>query len=158
MKRRLFTLAALVSLLLCLASVGMWVRSQFVHDYLLKALDDGHGVVCQSVDGTLTLGLPRLTPPVATSPATPWHWLVLQPKRANPIAWKWTYPDYQAWTTPVVGGGRVASFRNWILPYWLLTLATAALPALWFWRWKKQKQAARPRGFEVLPAASKPSA
>ena len=154
MKRRLFTLTAILSLTLCLACLGLWVRSEFVVEYLHKGFAGGCEMTCWSTDGTLRLVFLRFTPPPATSPATPWRWRVSHdgvPRRANPIAWSWTYPWYQA-RTSTVGSSGIASFRAWILPYWLLTLATAALPGLWFWRWRKEKRLNR-RGFEVLPAA-----
>ncbi len=69
--------------------------------------------------------------------------------RSRP-SWEWEWPAYRSsWLCGWRGTPNIMQ-RAVILPYWLLTLATAILPALWFGRWRKAKKAAGRRGFEVV--------
>ena len=138
MKHRLFNLAAATSLLLCLACLFMWVRSYRVYDYLYRMQVDGHETTIQSNIGYIGCQwLPSNEVPTARS--KPWRWTVYhEPVFGLEVGTSYLYLRRKMIVV--------------VLPYWLLTSVSGILPALWFWQWRREKKAARGRGFEVLPA------
>src|SRR5437868_4990392 len=57
MKRRLFTLLAVLSLLLCVAMVLLWVRSHWVEDYAVKGQAGSDCVVVFSGHGSIWIAM-----------------------------------------------------------------------------------------------------
>ena len=154
MKRRLFNLAAATSLLLCLACLGMWVRSGFVWDIFEKEHGGDNSTTFISAGGNLSLMLFRYNPPLMGNAfrSRPWRGQRDGPARTSEAQWVWQSPQYERRVNPLPKG-IINTTARLTLPYWLLTLISGILPTLWFWQRRKEKKAARRRGFEVLPAA-----
>jgi hypothetical protein len=152
-KRRLFTALCTLSLVLCLASVGMWVRSGFVMDYAAKVYEAGGtaGILELSSDmGGLFRLDESFTPPryLMMSPHE-FQWCAFSGKdlyRPWP-RWEWRWPEYRNITFPFVNcepgqprgivPGAFRTTQSLFLPYWLATMLTAVLPGLWWWRRSK---------------------
>lgn len=152
MKRRLFNLAVLVSLLLCLACIFMWARSGYVDDSIGKYHGGGLQTILSSREGRLTLVLLNsASPSYYESQSSPWY---RRPPAGGIFAripgqrLSWTLPHFRV-SAFTVRAGAMETIYELHLPYWLLTLTTAFPPALWFWQRRSQKKAARRRGFAV---------
>ena len=61
MRRRLFSIASAVSLLLCVATVALWERSYFTADILMVGLTPKWELACCSIDGRVNFCLGLLT-------------------------------------------------------------------------------------------------
>ena len=131
MKRLLLNLAALVSVLLCIASIAIWVRSHGQWDML--AYEGGNvQATLTSLDGRVQFfrrsGFPR------AEPEWDFH------SRPNPSGWmidsmpgrrwyQWLGFDFRSTPSGVVPRDLIV-----MLPYWFLTLVTAAGPVGWMVR------------------------
>jgi hypothetical protein len=137
MKRRLLNLATLLSLLLCGAVAALWVRSHWVTDSLYWNRPEQRGgwhfywtQSVSSAQGCLAVGrsadmFPLSIPP---HPTPPWQWDGWVRKPAHPhAAPPWPLEARPRWvrftSTPPV---------QWfvVVPYWVIALPLAALPAL----------------------------
>ena len=158
MKPRIFNLAAATSLLLCLACLFMWGRSGYVED-VIEQVSSQDWLTFGSSDGGLFVTFLQMQ---GEHRRTTREWQCKASSRANlrgtdipgPF-WSsaWTIPRYSSST--YANSPQLTEFtRNFFVPYWLPAMATAILPALWFWRRRREKKAACRRGFEVLPAAN----
>ena len=87
MRRKLFFVAVMLSLLLCVATVALWVRSYWYLDTLTRMRSDGRFVQFASVHGVLTFGV-RMEATIEYGDAekswrdAPWAW------RDAPWAWR----------------------------------------------------------------------
>ena len=138
MKHRLFPILSALSLVLCLACAGMWVRSGFVFDLMAKPYSGGR-LWASSGCGSLTLGRDSRRPPPPGWQPGPWAWFAasegLSLDRGGPY-WELKRPACNTTTIGLTTAG-VRTIEEMLLPYWLLTLPTVILPAVWFWRrWK----------------------
>lgn len=145
MKRRLFNLAAVTSLLLGVACLFMWVRSGYVCDEVFKTSALNRSMIVESAVGVLSLDMPSETPLLEGLPPRPWYWEFFSEDMVG-SRWEWRWPRYY---TEVLSTH--ALVRHALLPYWLLSVVTGIPPAIWFWQRRKEKKAACRRGFEVLP-------
>lgn len=148
--RRLTNLAAATSLLLCLACVCMWLRSGCVFDAVCK----GRSLTIGSSRGLLWMEVLSSRAFLHASVRSPWEWRVRW-YRGWP-GWQFPHPRYEHSSAysdfMIVGQPRIPDGTKtsvW-LPYWLLTLLTGILPALWFWQRRKERRAMRGRAFEVV--------
>lgn len=146
MKHRLFSIAAALSLLLCLACIFMWMRSGYVRDYAGEGRDR-FGLSFDSTSGNVELALEREMDIATGAERRVWFW----EHAAESATWDWCWPHYERGWEERDSGAVVPISDNVLLPYWLLTATTACLPAFWFWRWRQAKKAARRRrrGFQV---------
>lgn len=148
MKRRLFNLAAITSLLLCLACLFMWVRSGYTMDHCSR--ENTHGGYERSMLAISFPGYLQITTVTGQRP-TEWparqRWDASFPSLGRWVGVHWPLPQYQRETV-----GSIRSSQRLILPYWLLTLGSSILPAIWLWKWRKANKVAHRRGFGVLPA------
>lgn len=107
MRRWLFNLAAVLSLLLFVATVGLWVRSHGVQDTSGRNAADGGGQIgVSSARGSLIFTHIRTTPPSGgTGRAAYFHFTIPQPL------------DYSDATPPVPNGSRLklpgVIYFNW---------------------------------------------
>ena len=146
MRRRLFTLMAAISLLLCVATVVLWVRSYLTLDEVRRFTHfiQGAGGFDRGVESSsgVIYGYKK-------------GWvLAADPHRASHWVWGSRLPDYwlgQSQTMSLallvrriqIGGYGVAyaADENGIvevvlrIPYWPLAVLFAFLPAIWFWSW-----------------------
>ena len=157
---RLLNIVTVLSLLLCVAVVAMWVRSYWCFDQLFRQrLDAGgrlRGVQVQSYRGALAIHMLLLDRTFAGAErlADGFHHTRL---RGGP-----GWGAYDPTTTKVHAGFGSGGFRYrigtgppgsagaqiiwgtarvWVVPYYALALATAALPAARAWRrWKRRRE------------------
>ena len=148
MIRRLFNLFTDLSLVLGLACIGMWVRSGYVGDSIVKdyaskrvQFSSISGDIKISLSQALTYSREKPLPLMWTSDSVEWF-----SGRQGPI-WEWNWPFYASYLSTQVINGSAKTDRLQIvrLPYWLLTIPTALLPGfrvgLWFWgRWKTKRR------------------
>ena len=129
MKRRLFTILSTLSLVLCLACAGAWVRTGSTFDQVDR-WHAGRVTTCLvSVLGRLEfmhqseirgLGADR-----------PWSWRAAS---VHASMWRWEWPVYHAFTSTLADGSVVLT-QEVLLPYWLPTLSAGILPSLWLCLW-----------------------
>jgi hypothetical protein len=134
MLRRLLNIASIVCLVLCVALMGMWVRSYQVKDYLHGPLPDSHGFVVHSVRGELVLYEFPLDSSDRVVIPSRWPWQVVG--EATTPALVFALPR----------GGRISrvfGFAKYLssvgsivfLPYWFMVLASGSLAMLFRLRW-----------------------
>src|SRR3954452_17077192 len=153
MRRKLFTIAAAVSLLMCLATAVLWVRSYWGTDYLqrstsgpnppfvfthtIRAINWTNGEV-RIVQGAVTTYPPAGTVPVVNDPnAGRAHWGYGRLGRGHLF---WKTPAPRSWWNRLgfytAQTGWESSFaserQEWVaVPAWLPVLALLVLPAAW---------------------------
>jgi hypothetical protein len=117
MPRRLITLLTLLSAMLCAFSLLLWVSSYGTSLDHIEFGDPPHHLI-MSDDGRVVF---RSVPAggVAGDAAGMTGWSVL---------------GFGSYTMTYARG----SHRSWEVPYWFLTLATAALPAWWLRRIRRE--------------------
>jgi hypothetical protein len=142
MKHRLLNSLAAGSLLLCGASLALWVRSLSVADCLLAR----HTVVC-SVGSAVWIRRTGTAP--FLPPGERFQYLV----RASDLM----EPTFRGWLRPPVfdvagfAYGKVVypADRDYFLqasvPHWAVALAAAAAPARWAWKRSRRRDRARRR-------------
>ena len=140
MKRRLFTILSVLSLVLCLACLLMWVRSGFANDDLQRNHGDGRSTAVFSQNGNLTVQSQHESQDGQEGGSVSWLWRFSSspgPLLRASWAWEWNWPVFQSGTLFMSSSSTVTTIQFVVLPYWLLTLSTAALPGFWVWRrWK----------------------
>lgn len=137
-KQRLrpFTLAALLSLLLCLATAGLWVRSQWTDDTLEWApASSTRAYAVRSLSGFVSFDKAERRAP-ETSPGLHWHSDPLDalgrmltaevagPRLEDLGVRTYTREDDQ----DVAESGGSIGYRSVAVSYWLILIATAILP------------------------------
>jgi hypothetical protein len=149
MKRRLFTVLAALSLLLCIATGVMWIRSHWYNDGQQLYLPRDWRIGCLTVQGTFSIWIERVVGPNPNAP---------DDKPAFPV---WGVHRYSLRLEPwlVNGGtsdasfGRVFGFEhlgfwklleytdggigeNWVIetPLWFVCVLAAVVPILYGWR------------------------
>ena len=148
MKRRLFNLAAAVSLILCAATATLWARSLFMGDDTVSYVGRRQ-IIVRSVGGLLSVRCVCIAEGTAREldgPAAPF--LASQPRAAfntrfvNGDPWSrlgfWSLHDKGDWR------GRPATYTWVSIPFWFVVLLCACLPA-WWCRWKYCEVLARRR-------------
>ena len=133
MRRRVFNFAAVVSLVLCVATALVSVRSRSTIDEIFYAKKDGHLWRIKSYGRVLSL---QLTFPYGNDE---WLWWSFPYKPgvhydANSLTWettdtKWWGGFVQKGSYPIFLGR--TDFLIVILRYWLLALLTGLTPLVW---------------------------
>jgi hypothetical protein len=153
-KRRLFNLAAALSLMLCLAALGLWTRSHFrVDDISHTGRWHVHNFV--SIRGRLVVQWGWSTEDVLRTAAPRYRsggffWdtssaetvLGIEP---TPHGWALGGFDCFAWSTSRknAAGQAAAGERVYIVPWWFVTAVTAVGPTWWFFRIRRQARRTR---------------
>jgi len=155
-RRRLFTFSSAISLLLCVATLGIWLRSYWVGDHIRRdgyrfrsgvsrraslEFNSGYGGLCIAfaVDTNGDPGLAAASPTLVPR-ATSWWWGV-DPNALYP-ALRWTGPQSAAriWSGSGFGLGVSPALRSGyfgstlvsvLFPDWFLAAASAILPLAW---------------------------
>jgi hypothetical protein len=126
----MFNFAAAVSLVLCLATVGLWVRSYAVEDEISRGGWDAEmGWRDRNMGVYSAFGY--LYPYFKTD--DPWG--TNAKAKGISISWSWT----QAKANPSgnwFGPAPVTVFR---IAYWKLALLTTAMTFLWWWRFRENR-------------------
>ena len=140
MIRRLFTLASLLSLLLCLATVVLWVRSFWIGDALVKAAHRHYSQISSERGGVLyydQVDPPLFSTDVAAAPAQWSYSRLSKPQRHDTgndswlnrigvsVEWREPVPAMVFSDKPVF-----QTITRIVIPHWLLGLAFTVLPAL----------------------------
>ena len=139
MRRRIFTILSALSLLLCIGTATIWVRSGFTMDTLGKEYGAGRSAKWVSAIGALRMVLESQSPPRFGSRQGQWAWQVVYLKNLGQDGprWKWRQPYYHRGIMTRPGGRLILD--ELCLPYWLLTLSTAMLFGLWWRRYRKAR-------------------
>jgi hypothetical protein len=134
-RRWIFNITAVVSLLLCLATVAVWVRSHYFLDGITVL--QWHSLHVESLAGSGCLGWSAdESPPWNAKPLPPMHVFI----RGKPYLESGYDMEVMKWHVAGVGylsvdiplaSGQVAKPRGLIVPYWLPASCTAMMPALW---------------------------
>ena len=156
MKRRLFSLLSAISLLLCVATCGVWVRSHWVSDQLLwnrarnvQSVMTGMGQVAATLFIGNNSGQPansytlQYTRDKAFSPG---NWLMFLSPEPSDINISWEGAGF-TWYERRELSGIISVYAT--VPLWSITLITAALPLTWAmkgWR-RRYGRTRKPRGF-----------
>ena len=134
-----------LSLLLCVASVGLWARSYWRYDVLshfsARTLRNPEELDFMSC-GWGTIGLGRnvvvvTSSNVGLSNAVGWNLLTLrdpgrfQPKIPKSAGFEWGGLGWTHWTNSVGPGLPLIEHRTLLLPCWVLVLLFAILPIVW---------------------------
>jgi hypothetical protein len=142
-RRRLFNLAAMVSLAVCLAVVALWVRSYFVRDIISFGRNGGDAHTFQSILSRAhivsSLGGGRVSGDTShrsdrLSPNATWNGGMSSYPPPAQVRWHFgciaqTYSTYQM--SVIVGDSAVLTrCRLTVVPYRWLALLFAALPAV----------------------------
>jgi hypothetical protein len=167
-RRKLFTLAAGASAVLCIAVCVLWVRGYFAADRLFWQgwEDEGDRSYWRQdliLSGRGSVGMNRI---VQSGPRESYRMAIDRMlarnqmlARSGPVHFHDTlpaaYPDFHFGDDDPVWGGfkrRVHSYMEagrtrpktygWevVVPYWALFAATAALPLAWGWRWRRRRR------------------
>jgi hypothetical protein len=129
MRRRLFNLAAAISLVLCATTGAMWGRSYAAQDQITIRLGPSptsihvfhaHGSVASTVTRSVIYDVPAWRAKVTSSD---------EPVKLYEY-WHSRSPIVHAGGFSVVGPQSVGEGGGVLVPHWFLLLATAALPAL----------------------------
>ncbi len=136
--RRVFNVAAIISLLLCIGTVALWVRAQFVSDWVQRIYDvqsdsNSYGLR-RAVCFTVVTTPPRLI-------VARWHCLVrlgqgpgYRRRVAKSGEAGWELPRFTGW---IGREGANTNHQEWVsLPFWFLTLMFAAVFILTYSRWR----------------------
>jgi hypothetical protein len=122
MNRPIFTIGAVISLLLCFAVIAIDISSHSIGQRWIDEDTAGVKSSAASEAGMFVYWTTRIGPRAADHR---WH-------QQTPNPWP-----------PPIDGFRAAGAEVWAIQYWVLIMATAMLPALWFitldWTWWKTK-------------------
>ena len=147
MKRRLFNLAAALSLLLCVAMVLLWVRSHLKFtDVFFFQTAGGNSLYVFSelarIDlslGTVSGGPPRRQANWQSSHTDAWF---ASPPPGVSVWYRLHFRRLERWT--LRHGDQSVSMRGIMLPLWFPASAFSLLPAVWLARAWKRKRRRRP--------------
>jgi hypothetical protein len=163
MRRKLFTLAAAMSAVLCVGVCVLWVRSYIATDQLFwQGWEDEDDRSYWRQDAILSgrggVGMNRI---VQSGPRDSYRRASDQMlARHDPVRFHRTepaaYPQFHVGVgdEPVWGGFKRGGFAHleaghsrpmaygWqvVAPYWALLAATAVLPLAWGWRWRRRRR------------------
>lgn len=164
MKRHLFNLIAVVSLLLCVVAVGLWVRSYFRVDQFSDTRMDRDGAdwywwnrVASSRDGGVLVidrgylvTTPRFADNWSHKPGEQYHVVSLPgvnaPRERFPVS-HWFEFDARRKLKPIgsLTGPEILHMDalQFRMPYWIVVLVTGVLPAVWLVRRRREGRRTR---------------
>ena len=142
MRRRLFNLAAAMSLILCCGIAGLWIRSESTKDRVTFPRPQGNRwcFAIKTYPGTLDLAILVMTIPLMDRP----YWqstAVLSDTEEWDRQWQrenlWLGFGFHRFPfdgRDIRGRPYAGHWNELFLPYWSLVVLTAALPVVWFCR------------------------
>ena len=142
MKRWIFNITAVVSLLLLLATVGLWVDGYYYASlFSHESTESSTGVLSER--GILSIGLDRTIGWAAKEPG--WSF-----GRLNKLLDTAALPSefYHSYALGFgLNWGKTPHSDTYLtygvcFPHWILTLIFAVLPAIWFVQWRKRRRLA----------------
>ena len=137
MRHRLFNLAAAVSLVLCLATMALWVRTRTLGSDSLGRMTGHRAYEAYSVAGKLYLSYFTYD---RARPAGPWTWTrvrgVVNFEPAPPLRWSLLGFSYRPFRRPGSGAQYLL-----VLPYPPLSILWAIAPVWWsIGAWRRQRR------------------
>ena len=140
MKRRLLNLLSLLSLLLCVATIVLWVRSCWVWDQISWQGQRGFDVLViemfsdsGAADFVInTVKFPADLPGTAAEWMGPRYWSPGWHGATDQATGEWRTGLWPKWDSMSDPGGRgltAREYRSLLVPYWLPTVLAAVLPA-----------------------------
>jgi len=154
MVRRLLNRLTVLSLLLCVAACGLWVRSYLAHDVLSWTRADDVGGSRYGWYRVVASGRGRLA---YACDAEVYQRSSVTAREAARLVGRWQWAGWQrgpaGYAAPAFGGRpnlpwgfhlawRVDAStvrREVVLPYWAVALPAALLPALWVVRYRRRR-------------------
>ena len=140
MIRRLFSILAILSLLLLVVTAVLCVRSYYIADQLGRH-HNGYGVALNSAHGVLSCWITNSTPDLDGD--HPWKWRKRRLESSGhygPMGFVTVHAKCTIGDVPVQENGRV-----WWLQHWIIALATVPLPLWWAARFPARKRKQRRR-------------
>ena len=128
-KRRLFTLASAVSLVLCAAVCVLWVRSYWREDIVVHSTPDGE-LTAASYRGAVYFDTGRRQKLPATPPGIILR--VIDPEDNSPAPAEWGGLHYSRWVPVRVVADHAldAVPKSWVITsHWVFVCGFSALPA-----------------------------
>ena len=131
--RWMFNGLTVLSLVLCLATVCLWVRSHWRVDELVHVNADGSALACDSQHGTLVITSARAAPKDR-------GWQYSSGKdEGNPIdTSQLVYPF--GWRAFAGRLGFAVDDNDLYLPDWLFCVLFLVMPALWLRLWRRDRR------------------
>jgi hypothetical protein len=158
-QRKLFNLAAAVSLLLSLVAIVLGVRSEFVQEEWnllgpLSGATRSHDIrlQVQSINGGIGVMFPGTAVSAGTGPPLGWIWYQRSPGRPSPTAYPHSgLPDRWPWHGFVFehrgfsDSPSLPPLHYWFvtIPYWALVMMFVALPLVWTVRRRREAATSR---------------
>jgi hypothetical protein len=128
-KRRLLNLLTAVSLLLCVASCVLWVRSHSAAERWRRTLSWTSSLYVDSDAGKVSVVWHKWW---ITAGHPPYRW-VRQERRSLPFRWRTLGFDGE-WIWQDERQGNIRATRSATLPYWFMTVMAAVPPAVHTYR------------------------
>jgi hypothetical protein len=143
MRRKLFTLAAASSAVLCAAVCVLWVRSYWVSDSWERDVP-GTRVGVGSYSGHVWWARKQYKGTIMFNRTPGYHAIPTEAFATNTLPPTWEFAGFR-WTHFRLTGGLVLPFvsQEFRVPDWAVVLATGALPSVWLARRiRRQRRAA----------------
>ena len=124
-RRYIFNTLTVVSVLLALATVGLWVDSYWRHLRLIHVNEqETVRFISSGPDGLIVFG----------------HAVIAG--RASADTWSPTWHSNERVGTLTLDQFTGFAFNEptWEIPHWFLTLGFAILPAIWLYKWNKRRK------------------
>lgn len=141
MRRRLFTLVAAGSFLVCVATCALWVRSHSRRDVFVVRLGVGNDFWLETCRGGVQLVRGRSTPPHELYSS----WWVVTFPAALPAA-SWHGFGAVSTTMPLIAGDGIARSLQLsvvTIPFYFITPLAAATPVAWLISYRRRRRADR---------------
>jgi hypothetical protein len=132
-RRYIFDMLTVVSLLLLLATVGLWVDSQAGYGTVVRYGSGRDGFVLKSSIVGLWIELEHLIPPNSLYRA-------LSHQTVHDSRDEWGLRTTIAGFSGKSSSGAWGYYYRAILPHWFLTLIFAIGPAIWLFKWNKRRK------------------
>ena len=131
----IFTAVALISFLFCALAVIGWIRSYQTADYFEQAFSHFSALTFESNLGEIRFSIAWSPLPIDYHT----HWAAAPAAAANPAGFATGRPVWSALGLGVDrGSDGLSHFVGVQLPYWILVLPLAVLPALRIFTWVRR--------------------
>ena len=136
-RRYIFNTLTVVSLLLMLATVGLWVSS-YLHSHIIQYTTQETSIFTNCWDGRSLIGHLNLSAKGKADLSKGWELTetVSATNRLADTLTEWRFGDFgMGWNIPAYYG----SMNTILFPHWFLALIFAILPTVWLIKWRKRR-------------------